>query len=35
MSEAQVRKEATELPLEWIETVSGLPWQHMVVFRKR
>jgi precorrin-6B methylase 2 len=35
MSEAQVRKEAAELPLEWIETVSSLPWQHVVVFRKR
>jgi SAM-dependent methyltransferase len=35
MSEAQVRKEMAAHPLEWIETISILPRQHIVVFRKR
>jgi predicted methyltransferase len=35
MTEAQVRKEAAVLPLEWVKTVGGLPWQHLIVFRKR
>jgi len=35
MSEAQVKREAAEHPLEWIRTVGTLPWQHMVIFRKR
>ena len=35
MSEAQVRREAEVHPLVWERTESGLPWQHMVVFRKR
>jgi precorrin-6B methylase 2 len=34
MSEAQVRREATALALNWERTASGLPWQHVVVFRK-
>ena len=34
MSEAQVRREAEVHPLVWERTVNGLPWQHMVVFRK-
>src|SRR2546427_4079135 len=34
MSEAQVRKEMTVHPLEWVETADVLPWQHIVVFRK-
>ncbi|MBC7941260.1 MAG: class I SAM-dependent methyltransferase [Chitinophagaceae bacterium] len=34
MSEAQVRREAEVHPLKWERTVSSLPWQHMVVFRK-
>ncbi|HET7200555.1 MAG TPA: methyltransferase domain-containing protein [Burkholderiales bacterium] len=35
MTEAQVRKEAAVLPLDWVKTVGGLPWQHLIVFRKR
>ena len=35
MSEAQVRREAEEHPLIWDRTVASLPWQHMVVFRKK
>jgi precorrin-6B methylase 2 len=35
MTEAQVRKEAAVHPLVWIKTVSDLPWQHVVVFRKK
>ena len=35
MSEAQVRREAAVHPLVWERTVASLPWQHMVIFRKR
>jgi ubiquinone/menaquinone biosynthesis C-methylase UbiE len=35
MSEAQVRREAAVHPLVWVRTVATLPWQHMVIFRKR
>jgi SAM-dependent methyltransferase len=35
MTEAQVRKEAAVHPLEWQKTVSDLPWQQVIVFRKR
>src|SRR5258705_3326530 len=35
MTEAQVRKEAAVHPLAWLKTVSDLPWQHVVVFRKK
>jgi len=35
MSEAQIRREAAIFPLEWERTVSTLPWQHVVVFRKK
>jgi precorrin-6B methylase 2 len=35
MTEAQVRKEAAVQPLEWVRTVRDLPWQHIIVFRKR
>lgn len=35
MSEAQIRKEAGVLALDWERTVSTLPWQHVVVFKKR
>jgi precorrin-6B methylase 2 len=34
MSEAQVRREAAVLALNWERTASGLPWQHVIVFRK-
>jgi predicted methyltransferase len=35
MTEAQVRKEAAVQPLEWVKTVGGLPWQHVIVFRRK
>jgi len=34
MSEAQVRREAARVPLEWERTSKVLPWQHIVIFRK-
>ena len=35
MSEAQVRKEAAAHSLVWERTASTLPWQHVVIFRKK
>ena len=35
MSEAQVRKEMSVQPLEWVETINVLPWQHIIVFKKK
>ena len=35
MSEAQIRREAGVHALRWERTVGSLPWQHVVVFRKR
>jgi SAM-dependent methyltransferase len=35
MSEAQVRKEASAHALVWEKTASTLPWQHVVIFRKK
>ena len=35
MSEAQIKREAAVFALDWERTVSSLPWQHVVVFRKR
>ena len=35
MSEAQVRKEMSVQPLEWAETIETLPWQHVIVFRRK
>jgi ubiquinone/menaquinone biosynthesis C-methylase UbiE len=35
MTEAQVRKEAAVHPLVWTKTMSNLPWQHLIVFRKK
>ena len=35
MTEAQVRKEMTVQPLEWVETIGSLPQQHIIVFRKK
>lgn len=35
MSEVQVRREAEAAPLVWERTVETLPWQHIVMFRKR
>ena len=35
MSEAQIYREADVHPLDWVRTVGTLPWQQLVVFRKR
>ena len=35
MTEAQVRKEMSVHPLEWMETIATLPRQHIIVFRKK
>ena len=35
MTEAQVRKEMSIHPLEWVETISTLPQQHVIVFRRQ
>ena len=35
MSEAQIRREAGQHALHWERTERGLPWQHVVVFRKQ
>lgn len=35
MSEAQIKREAAVHPFVWDTTVGTLPWQHLVVFRKR
>jgi ubiquinone/menaquinone biosynthesis C-methylase UbiE len=35
MSEAQVKKEMRPHPLAWKETISVLPWQHVIVFTRR
>ncbi len=35
MSEAQIKREAAVHGLLWQRTVGSLPWQHLVVFRKR
>jgi ubiquinone/menaquinone biosynthesis C-methylase UbiE len=35
MSEAQVKKEMTLHPLEWVETLNVLPWQHIIIFKKK
>lgn len=35
MSESQIKREAAVFALDWERTVRTLPWQHVVVFRKR
>lgn len=35
MSEAQVKKEMTAQPLTWIETIETLPWQHIIIFKRK
>jgi SAM-dependent methyltransferase len=35
MSEQQVKKEMSMLPLDWVETNEVLPRQHIIIFRKR
>ncbi len=34
MTEQQVRKEMSIHPLEWVETIETLPWQHVILFRR-
>jgi ubiquinone/menaquinone biosynthesis C-methylase UbiE len=34
MSEAQVRKEMSVHPLQHSQTVTNLPWQHVIIFKK-
>jgi SAM-dependent methyltransferase len=35
MTEAQVKREMAALPLDWVETIGGLPRQHIIIFKKR
>ena len=35
MTEAQVRKEMSVQPLEWVETIETLPRQHIILFRNK
>ncbi len=35
MSEAQVRREMSAQPLEWVDTNKTLPWQHIILFKKK
>src|SRR2546429_4259627 len=35
MSEAQVRKEMSAQPLQWVETIATLPWQHIFILTKK
>jgi len=35
MSETQVKKEMAVQPLEWVETLNVLPWQHIIIFKKK
>jgi hypothetical protein len=35
MTQAQVKKEMSALPLDWFQTLDGLPRQHILIFRKR
>jgi len=35
MTEQQAKTEMSMLPLEWVETISALPWQHILIFRAR
>jgi len=33
MTEAQVRREMSVQPLEWVETIGVLPRQHIIIFK--
>jgi ubiquinone/menaquinone biosynthesis C-methylase UbiE len=35
MTEAQVKKEMSALPLQWVETLEALPRQHIIIFKKQ
>ncbi len=34
MSEQQVRMEMAVHPIQWVETLAVLPWQHIIIFKK-
>jgi hypothetical protein len=34
MSQEQVKREAGQQDLTWERTADGLPWQHVLIFRK-
>ena len=34
MTQAQVKKEMSLLPLDWVQTIELLPRQHIIVFKK-
>jgi hypothetical protein len=35
MTEMQVKREMSVLPLDWVQTIEVLPRQHIMVFKKR
>ncbi|MBY0528538.1 MAG: class I SAM-dependent methyltransferase [Gemmataceae bacterium] len=35
MSEAQVKREMEPHPLRFVENIGGLPWQHILIFKKK
>jgi SAM-dependent methyltransferase len=35
MTEVQVKREMSVLPLDWVQTSEVLPRQHIIIFRKR
>lgn len=35
MSEAQIKREAAPHQIEWERTSNVLPWQHIVIFKKK
>lgn len=35
MTQAQVKKEMEPHPLTWSETIDVLPWQHIIIFKKK
>jgi SAM-dependent methyltransferase len=35
MTEMQVKREMSGLPLDWVQTIEMLPRQHIIIFRKR
>jgi hypothetical protein len=35
MTEQQVKREMSGLPLDWVQTIEVLPRQHIIIFRRR
>jgi ubiquinone/menaquinone biosynthesis C-methylase UbiE len=35
MTQAQAKQEMSVLPLDWVQTIEVLPWQHIFIFSKR